>query len=182
MAAHLVVVICGAGPAGDVGRLVSLVQEQSWTVRVVATPSAPSFVDSQVLEGATGFPVRSEFQGSGTSGTRRLPDVDAVLVAPATYNVVNKLALGIADTYALSWVAELIGRGVPTVVVPFVNSALANRVPFTNSVAALRAEGLRVLFGPDNGWQPHPPGTGSRQQRAFPWGEAFETVRQLAGR
>ena len=33
----------------------------------------------------------------------------------------NKLALGIADTYALSSVAEVIGRGVPTVVVPAVD-------------------------------------------------------------
>jgi hypothetical protein len=70
---------------------------------------------------------------------------------------VTKLALGIADTYALSSVAELIGRASPTLVVPFVNAALAGRAPSAHAVAALRAEGARVLLGPDDGWQPTRP-------------------------
>jgi hypothetical protein len=49
---------------------------------------------------------------------------DAILVAPATYNTINKWAHGISDTYAL---------GVPIVVLPFVITALA-AVP--RSVAA----------------------------------------------
>lgn len=180
--AHLVTVVCGAGPAADVDRLVALAHGQAWTVQVVATPSALSFVDVATLEQATGLPVRSQFQRLGSSDARRLPDVDALLIAPATYNTVNKVAVGIADTYALTLVAELIGRRVPTVVVPFVNSALAARAPFVNSVAALRTEGVRVLLGVDDGWQPHPPGTGSQQQQAFPWEAAFRTVRILADR
>jgi hypothetical protein len=35
-----------------------------------------------------------------------------------------------------------------TVVLPFVNSALASRVAFRRGVASLRAEGVRMLFGP----------------------------------
>jgi flavoprotein len=46
-------------------------------------------------------------------------------VAPVTDNTVNKLALGIADTYALTVLVEAIGRGVSVVIVPFVNTALA---------------------------------------------------------
>jgi len=36
-----------------------------------------------------------------------------------------------------------------TVVLPVVNSALASRVAFRRSVASLRAEGVRMLLGPD---------------------------------
>jgi hypothetical protein len=102
-----------------------------------------------------------------------VPEVDAVVIAPATYNTVNKVALGIADTYVLTAVAEMIGWGVPTVVVPFVNAALASRAPFGAAVASLRAEGVRVLLGSDDGWQPHPPGSGAERQAAFPWRHAF---------
>lgn len=179
MATHLVVAVCGAGPAADTGGLVPLVRARSWTVQFFATPGALSFVDRPLLEAATGFPVRSEFR---QSTGRQVPDVDALLVAPATYNTVNKLALGIADNYALTSVAELIGRAVPTVVVPFVNSALAARAPFANSVAALRSEGVRVLFGSEDGWEPHAPGAGFRRQRDFPWEPALRMLATLAGR
>jgi len=54
--------------------------------------------------------------------------MDAILVAPATYNTINKWAQGISDTYALGVLAETTGMDVPTVVLPFVNAALASRV------------------------------------------------------
>ena len=104
-----------------------------------------------------------------------------MIIAPATYNTVNKLALGIADNYALTSVAELIGRGVPTVVVPFVNAALAARTPFQRSMSALREEGVRILSGPDDEWEPHPPGTGADRRALFPWRAAFEIAEDMAG-
>lgn len=65
----------------------------------------------------------------GQTGPRTLPTTDTVIVAPATYNTINKLALGISDNYALGSLAEAIGRRTPIVVVPFVNAALAARRP-----------------------------------------------------
>jgi hypothetical protein len=88
-------------------------------------------------------------------------------VAPATFNTICKLANGISDNYALGTVAESIGRGLPVVILPFVNTALAARQPFQHAVAALRAEGVRVLFGPGE-WEPHPPGTGGERIAGFP--------------
>jgi hypothetical protein len=38
--------------------------------------------------------------------------------------------------------------GIPAVVLPFVNSALASRTPFQRSVDSLRAEGVRILWAP----------------------------------
>lgn len=178
-AGHLQIVVCGAGPATDVTQLVRAAQEQAWTATVTATPSAMDFIDPQPLESLTGHPVRSTYQSS--PGTRRsLPATDALVIAPATYNSINKVALGLADNYAMTSVAELIGRQVPTVIVPFVNAALAARTPFRHAVASLRDEGVRVLLGPDDQWEPHPPGTGNERQRAFPWTVAFDTAARLA--
>jgi flavoprotein len=52
---------------------------------------------------------------------------DAIVVAPATYNTINKWAQGISGTYALGLLAEITGLGIPIVVISFVNSALADR-------------------------------------------------------
>lgn len=39
-----------------------------------------------------------------------LPDPDAEVVAPATYDTITKWALGIVDTYVVTRLAEQIGR------------------------------------------------------------------------
>jgi phosphopantothenoylcysteine synthetase/decarboxylase len=171
----LCVVVCGAGPAPKVGVLVALAQAEGWSVRVVLTPAAGGFVDAGLAD-EYGVEVRSEFR-SGVSGARS-KRADAVIVAPATYNSINKLAAGINDTYALNVVAEAIGLGTPVVMLPFVNSALAARRPFTQAVESLRAEDVRVLLGPGE-WLPHEPGTGDRQIAGFPWDAALAAAGRL---
>ena len=47
----------------------------------------------------------------------RPPD-GLVIVAPCSFNSLNKLAGGIADNLALSLTAEAIGRGTPVIVAP----------------------------------------------------------------
>jgi phosphopantothenoylcysteine synthetase/decarboxylase len=148
----LQVVVCAAGPAGEVGRLVALAQDAGWTVQVVATPSALDFVDVPALERQTGRAVRSRYRKPDEP---KPPRADAIIVAPATYNTVNKFAQGIADTYALGLLAEAPGLGIPVVVLPFVNSGLAARTPFRRSVEELRAEGVRVVLDP--GWSERDP-------------------------
>ncbi|MQA97015.1 MAG: hypothetical protein GEV11_21080 [Streptosporangiales bacterium] len=71
--------------------------------------------------------------GRGCGQQPRSPRADAVIVAPATYNTVNKWASGISDTYALGILAEAPGLGIPVVVWPFVNAALAGRRAFQRS-------------------------------------------------
>jgi phosphopantothenoylcysteine synthetase/decarboxylase len=171
----LLVVVCGAGPAGEVGELVKLAQERGWTVDMVATPAALEFLDLPALEQLTGNPARSRYRRPDEARTRSLPDPDAVVVAPGTYNTICKLAAGVSDTYALGVLAETIGRGTPVVILPFVNTALASRRPFRAAVESLREEGVRVLLGPGQ-WQPHPPGTGGGRIAAFPWRLALDAV------
>ena len=161
----LTIVTCGAGPAATIGTCVKLAQDRGWTVQVTATPAALDFFDQQAIAGQTGSPVRSQYSKPG-SPRSLVPD--AILVAPATYNTICKWAHGISDTYALGTLAEATGLGVPIVVLPFVNTALASRVPFRRSVESLRAEGVQILLGP-GGFQPHPPRTGEGLIDSYPW-------------
>jgi hypothetical protein len=121
-------------------------------------------------------PVRSPYSKPG-SPRSRIPD--AIIVAPATYNTVNKWAQGISDTYALGVLAEMTGMGTPIVVLPFVNSALAGRVAFHRSVQTLRGEEVHVLLGP-GGFEPHPPRTGGSRIGTFPWQVALDEADRLA--
>jgi phosphopantothenoylcysteine synthetase/decarboxylase len=161
----LAVVVCGAGPATAIGTLVKLAQDRGWTVQVIATPAALEFFDEAAIQDQTGNPVRSQY---APPGAPRSLIPDAILVAPATYNTINKWAQGISDTYALGVLAETTGLGVPTAVLPFVNAALASRAPFRRSVESLRAEGARILLGA-SGIQPHPLRTGGNLIDNYPW-------------
>ncbi len=102
------------------------------------------------------------------------------MVAPASYNTINKWAHGISDTYALGVLAEITGLATPIVVLPFVNSALASRDPFRRSVESLRNEGVRILLGP-GAVEPHPPRTGGGLVDAYPWHLALDEADRLVG-
>jgi phosphopantothenoylcysteine synthetase/decarboxylase len=171
----LSVVVCGAGPATAITTLVKLAHDRGWTVQVIATPAALDFFDPAAIEAQTGSPVRSQYRKPGES---RSEIADAIIVAPATYNTINKWAHGISDTYALGVLAETTGLAVPIVVLPFVNSALASRPPFVRSVEALRAEGVRILIGP-GGVKPHPPRTGGDLVDSYPWHLALDEAERM---
>ncbi len=170
----LYIVVCGAGPAGEVGRLVTLAQQHGWTVQLIATQAAAThFLDIQALHQQTGRPVRTTYRPAGDPA--KMADADALIVAPATYNTINKWAAGIADTYPLSVLAELTGLGLPVAVLPFVNQALAANQVFSRSVEELRAAGVTVLLGA-GAFEPHPPRTGGTKVAIFPWELALESV------
>lgn len=171
----LTVVVCGAGPATEVATLVALAEQRGWSVDIIATPAGCTFLDVPTLEALTNSPVRSEYRASPSGVTRSLSNPDGIIVAPATYNTICKLAIGVSDTYALGTLAESIGRGLPVVILPFVNSALASRKPFSEAVRSLRDEGVCVMLG-ENEWLPHPPGTGGERIASFPWSAALDQV------
>jgi phosphopantothenoylcysteine synthetase/decarboxylase len=169
----LYLMICGAGPADRIAVMVELAQTAGWSVHCLATPAAADyFLDLDALAKLTGNPVRTDHQRAGQPG---LPKADGVIVAPATYNTINKWAAGIADTYVLTQLAELTGLRVPIVVLPFVNTVLASNRVFQRSVDELRQSGVTVLFG-EGGFVPHPPRTGGSRLDGYPWQLALEAV------
>lgn len=100
-----------------------------------------------------------------------LPPADVVVVAPATFNTINKWATGIADTFAASLLCELMGFDVPMLAVPLLKDTLARHVAFHHSLEVLRSMGVRVLFDPDA-----PP-----EMRMPPWPTVLEAVHNLVG-
>jgi hypothetical protein len=173
----LSVIVCGAGPATAIGSFITLAHEQGWTVQVIATPAALDFFDQAAIEKQTGNPVKSQYSKPGTPRSQ-IPD--AIVVAPATYNTINKWAQGISDTYALGLLAEFTALDLPIVVLPFVNTALASRAPFRRSVESLRSEGVRIMLGP-GAFEPHPPRTGGERISTYPWHVALDEVDHLVG-
>ncbi|QXJ20285.1 flavoprotein [Actinomadura graeca] len=166
-------IACAAPPARDLGTLVTLVHAQGWSACVLATPSARRFLDVATLEHQTGYPVRSEYKEPGTPDV--LPPPDALIVAPATVNTVNKWAAGICDTLPLGLLVEAIGLELPTVALPFSNRAHAAHPAFVENVARLRSWGVTMLVGPDV-YALHEPGTGSQYLDRYPWHLAVQAV------
>ncbi|OQD53243.1 flavoprotein [Streptomyces phaeoluteigriseus] len=160
----LYVVVCAAGIAADVGKLITAAQEREWHVGVIATPVAMNgFFDTAAVEARTGRPIRSAWRRPGEP--RPFPDPDAVVVAPATFNTVNKWAAGIADTLALATLSEAAGLGVPIGVLPCVSDALAGHPAYQESLIRLRGMGVR--FG-----HPHDGGEGGE----FGWERVLDLV------
>jgi len=108
----LYVIACAAPPAREVGTLIAAAQRDGWTTCLLVTPSAVRFIDVAGLAAQTGYPVRSQYKDPGEPDV--LPPPDAIIVAPATVNSVNKWAAGICDTLALGILVEAIGLKRPT--------------------------------------------------------------------
>ncbi|MGW4596499.1 flavoprotein [Streptomyces sp. NPDC004457] len=169
----LYVVVCASGVAPGVGELVTAAQEANWDVGVVATPRGLGFIDAEAVEALTGYPIRSAWRSPGEP--RPLPPPDAIAVAPATFNTINKWAAGISDTLALGILCEAYGMGVPTVALPYLNSAQAAHPAYRQSLDRLRSMG--VLIGSS---AHHPPKADGAADR-FRWEEALELLAPVVG-
>ncbi len=143
----LYLVISGAPAPEGLPSLVSTLQAAGWRVAVFSTPMGTRFADLPELERLTGEPVRWEYRVPGT-GTR-VPPADVVLGCPLSFNSVNKFAHGHADNFAVGLLCEMVGYGVPVVVVPHCKPQLASHPAFAASLETLRGMGVRVLFDPD---------------------------------
>jgi phosphopantothenoylcysteine synthetase/decarboxylase len=143
----LYVLVCGSSAARGVGTLVELAQRDGWDVCVVTTPDGRKFIDVDELARLTGHPVRSGYKHPDEPDL--LPPPDALLLAPATVNTINKWASGIADTLVLGLLVEGHGKGLPMVAIPYTNREMAAHPAFLESISRLRTWGVTVLFGPD---------------------------------
>lgn len=168
----LYVVACGGRAAGYLGPFVGGCQELGWDVCVIATPAALKFMDIGPLAELTGYPVRSDYKQPDEPDV--LPPAEAMVVAPATFNTINKLAYGSSDTLALGLLNEAIGLGLPIIAVPTANTALTKHPAFVEAIARLRSWGVTVLLDPDEYPLPSP-NQGQTSADLFPW-EALTTA------
>lgn len=168
----LYIISCASRPAQRVPELVQAAQAAGWEVAVVVTPQAIKFVDLAVLEHLTGYPVRSEYKHPDEPDV--LPRADALVVFPATFNTLNKWAMGVSDTLAVGLLCEYTGLKIPIIAVPCVltNSGLDTHPAFSRSMAQLREYGVHILYEPDT----YPP------KNEVPWKIILETLHQILAR
>ncbi|WP_037972992.1 flavoprotein [Streptomyces sp. NRRL WC-3742] len=167
----LYIIVCAAGIADGVGELIAAAHAEGWAVVVVATPSALGFIDQEAIESQSGYPIRSAW--STPSGSPSVPRADAIAVAPATFNTINKWAAGIADTLALGILCEAYGLGIPVAVQPYLNSAQAAHPAYVESLTRLRA--MDVFIGD---YVPHKPKSGGGRN-AYNWISVLDLLRPV---
>lgn len=98
---HIVVGISGGIAAYKIPELIRLLRKEGAEVKVTTTKNALEFVTELTLQTLSGYKVYSDvFAAINEHSTEHisLPDwADAMIIAPATANVLGKMANGIAD-------------------------------------------------------------------------------------
>lgn len=131
--------------------LVRRLRETGAEVRAILTPNAARFVSPLSIAAVSGHGVIVEQWGDAATGGVDHIELarwaDLLLIAPATANILAKLAWGLADdalsTYAIAH------RG-PIVVAPAMNTSMLRHAAVQANLATLRARGVIVL-DPDSG-------------------------------
>jgi phosphopantothenoylcysteine decarboxylase/phosphopantothenate--cysteine ligase len=132
--------------------LISAWVKSGHQVKVVATPSVEQFVGHATLEGLSGHPVLADTFGKGEmmSHINISRWADVIVVCPATANVINKMATGLADDMlTTTWIAAY-DLKKPMIVVPVMNTAMWQYPATVSSVETLKQWGVHVI-NPDQG-------------------------------
>jgi phosphopantothenoylcysteine synthetase/decarboxylase len=121
------------------------------SVIVIPTPNAARVIASRELADIPGARVVESYFDLAI---RPRPPRGVVLFAPCSFNSLNKLAHGIADTLALSVAAEAIGRRTPVIVAPSLNQPLLEHPAAQASLKTLPGWGVVVVPPVDDGTGP----------------------------
>jgi len=128
--------------------LCRLFQEAGAEVRVAMTPAATKFVTPLTFEAITQHPVATEiFPAEEFVATRHITWAqwaDLVVVAPATYDFVGKLAGGIADDILATLLAAVPG-GRPVFLALAMNSAMYDNPAFGANVRTLTSRQYLII-------------------------------------
>jgi phosphopantothenoylcysteine decarboxylase/phosphopantothenate--cysteine ligase len=148
---HIVLGVTGGIAAYKAPDVVRRLRDVGADVRVILTPNAARFVSPLSLAAVSDHGVIIEQWGdSGHGGVDHIELArwaDLLLIAPATANMIAKLAVGLADdalsTYAIAH------RGT-IVVAPAMNTSMLQHPTVQMNLATLRERGVIVL-DPDSG-------------------------------
>jgi phosphopantothenoylcysteine synthetase/decarboxylase len=144
-------VVTGAATASRAPELVHGLLDRVPRVVTLLTPNAQRVVAARELAVIDGNRVVESYFDAAILPR---PPYGLVLVAPCTFDSLNKLAAGIADNLALSVVAEAIGRRTPVLVAPSLNQALLDHPRTGLSLAALADWGVHIVPSQDLGQGP----------------------------
>ena len=129
--------------------LTRLLTQAGATVQVVMTPSATRFVGPDTFAALSGRPAYTEVweEPGSVLHVRLARQAHVAVVAPATANVIAKLARGIADDLLTSTLLE---ARCPLVVAPAMHSGMWEHPATQANVRALQERGTAVV-GPATG-------------------------------
>lgn len=148
---NILVGIGGGIAVYRVAELVRLLIKQGARVRCVMTKSACEFVTPLTFEALTGQEAHTELfdlTGERTMGHIQLARwADAVLIAPATANLITKLAYGIADDL-LTTIMQVNEK--PVLIAPAMNHSMWENPATQQNIETLRSRDVR-FSGPASG-------------------------------
>lgn len=151
---HILVGISGGIAAYKIPELIRLLIKAGAEVRVTTTRNALQFVTETTLQTLSGSRVYSDvFAAINEHATEHisLPEwCDAMIVAPATANVIAKMASGIADDALTTTICSCAARK-PIIVAPAMNDKMWENPATQHAIETIRGwEKVRVIE-PDEG-------------------------------
>ena len=146
----IVLCVTGGIAAYKACDLTSRLKKRGAEVRVVLTAHACAFVPPLTFETLSGNPAYTDaFERKFEIEHVALAKwADAVVVAPATANILAKMAAGIADELVST---TLLAATAPVLVAPAMNAAMWRNPATQANVNALAARGIRFV-GPESGF------------------------------
>ena len=153
MSAKIVLGVTGSIAAHKAADLASLLTKAKCDVRVVMTADAQQFITPLPFKTLTRNPVVTnlydENEGWQPTHISLADEADLLVIAPATANVIAKLAHGIADD-ALSCIALALNPQAKILIAPAMNGKMWLHPATQANVAALKKRGVEFI-GPDAG-------------------------------
>ena len=145
MASNILIAVTGSISAYKIADVVSELGKRGHQVQCILSDSAAQFVTPLVLETLSGRPVRSALFGADVSGTEHIDLArwaDIFVVAPATANVLARLALGLADDL-LTTVA--LATTAPMLIAPAMNTVMWEHPATQHNLQTLVGRGAAVI-------------------------------------
>ncbi|MDZ4730368.1 MAG: bifunctional phosphopantothenoylcysteine decarboxylase/phosphopantothenate--cysteine ligase CoaBC [Xanthomonadales bacterium] len=147
MKKNILLLMSGSIACAKATGLVSAWVKAGHAVEVACTRSVAKFVGHATLEGFSGRPVLGDaFESGRVMDHIRLAQwADTVVIAPATSNLINKLASGIADDAVSSLWQAAWGRGMPMIIVPAMNTQMWQYPATRDNLVKLQSWGVHIL-------------------------------------
>jgi len=151
--------VSGGVAAYKAAELVRRLQQDGIEVQVVMTRSAQEFVRPLTFAALTGQKVITDlFGGEDAANSANVESaiehiavaqrIDALVIAPATANVLAKLARGIADDFLTTL---YLATTAPVIVAPAMNVNMWEHAATQENIEMLRGRGVHVV-SPDEGY------------------------------
>lgn len=150
---NIVLGVTGSIAAYKAADLTSQLARQGCEVRVVMTADALRFITPLAFKTLSRHPVVTdsydEEEGWKPTHIRLADEADLLLIAPATANILAKLAHGVADD-ALTCIALALNTKAKVLLAPAMNGKMWLHAATQQNVAMLKSRGAEFI-GPEEG-------------------------------